>query len=173
MIFATTRLYARQLKEEDAPAFFELMSNPNVMNPIPQKPLNKEESAATLSELILLEKTSDTKIWALCERGYNDLIGFCGVLKNKEKQDEIAYRLVERSWSKGYGTEIAKGLIDFCFKEMKSDLVTADVYVENIRSIRILEKFFTAQKEFFNAEDNCVDRRYEVDKEEWSRMVSK
>src|ERR1043165_2657001 len=113
MIFETTRLYVRRLKQSDEPAFFELMSNPNVMNAIPQKPLNRTQSNSELAELILLEKSSDTKIWSLCKKGCNDLIGFCGVLKNDEKEDEIAYRIIETFWGNGYGTEITKGLIDY------------------------------------------------------------
>lgn len=166
-MFGTTRLYARQLEENDEAAFFELMSNPNVMDPIPQKPFDKAQSISKLAELILLEKTSDTKIWCLCERGCNDLIGICGVLKNDEGEDEIAYRIIERFWGNGYGTEIAKGLIDYCFVAMRSDLVTADVCVDNIRSVKILDRYFTVKKEFFNADDNCMDRRYILRRENW------
>ena len=167
MIFETHRLYIRRLEENDEAAFFELMSNPKVMNPIPQQPFNKAESVSKLSELIVLEKSSDTKIWCLCEKGCNNLIGICGVLKNDEKEDEIAYRIIETFWGKGYGTEIAKGLIDYCFINMKSDLVTADVCVDNVKSIKILDKYFTIKKEFFNTNDNCVDRRYILRKENW------
>ena len=167
MIFETPRLYVRQLEENDEAAFFELMSNPNVMNPIPQKPFDKAESISKLSELILLEKSSDTKIWCLCKKGCNDLIGICGVLKNDDKEDEIAYRIIETFWGNGFGTEIAKGLIDYCFVNMKSNLITADVCVDNVKSVKILNKYFTVKKEFFNAEDNCTDRRYVLKKENW------
>lgn len=167
MIFETTRLYARRLEKSDEAAFFELMSNPKVMNPIPKKPLSKAESNSKLAELILLEKSSDTRIWCLCEKGSHDLIGICGILKNDEKEDEIAYRILEPFWGNGYGTEIAKGLIDYCFVTMKSALVTADVWVDNVKSVKILSKFFTLKKEFFNAEDNCIDRRYILKKEDW------
>ncbi|MES2780507.1 MAG: GNAT family N-acetyltransferase [Bacteroidota bacterium] len=167
MIFETTRLYVRQLEENDEAAFFELMSNPNVMDPIPQKPLDKAESISQLTELILWEKSSDTKIWCLCEKGCNNLIGISGVLKNDEKEDEIAYRIIETYWGNGYGTEITKGLIDYCFVKLKSDLVTADVWVDNVKSVKILNKYFTAKKEFFNAEDNCIDRRYILKRENW------
>jgi len=167
MIFETTRLYVRRLEENDEAAFFELMSNPNVMDPIPQKPFNKAESISKLTELILLEKSSDTKIWCLCKKGNNDLIGICGILKNDEKEDEIAYRIIETYWGNGFGTEIAKGLIDYCFLDMKSDFITADVCVNNVRSIKILSNYFEVKKEFFNAEDNCMDRRYILRKENW------
>jgi [ribosomal protein S5]-alanine N-acetyltransferase len=167
MIFETTRLFVRRLEESDQDAFFGLMSNPNVMNPIPQRPFDRPQSASKLTELILLEKTSDTKIWSLCKKGCNDLIGICGVLKNDEKEDEIAYRIIETYWGNGYGTEITKGLIDYCFTHMKSELITADVCVDNVKSIKILNKYFTIQKEFLNAADNCMDRRYVLRKENW------
>ena len=89
MIFETGRLVVRQLGGMDAPGFFELMSNPNVMNPIPEKTLNKVQSDSRLKELIRMEKTSDTKIWCLCEKGDVHLIGICGVLKNDENQVEM------------------------------------------------------------------------------------
>jgi ribosomal-protein-alanine N-acetyltransferase len=143
------------------------MSNPKVMDPIPQKIFNKEESVLKLAELIVLEKTSGTKIWCLCKKGSKDLIGICGVLKNDEREDEIAYRIIETYWGNGYGTEITKGLIDYCFVTLKSDLVTADVCVDNIRSVKILNKYFSVEKEFYNAEDKCMDRRYVLRKENW------
>jgi [ribosomal protein S5]-alanine N-acetyltransferase len=167
MIFETTRLYVRHLEENDQAAFFELMSNPNVMHPIPQKPFSKAESISKLAELVSLEKSSDTKIWCLCKKGCNDLIGICGILKNDEQDNEIAYRMIETLWGNGYGTEIVKGLIDYCFVNMKLDFIAADVCVDNVKSIKILDKYFTIKKEFFNAEDNCIDRRYVLRKENW------
>ena len=167
MIFETERLFVRRLQESDADLFFDLMSNPNVMNMIPQAKLNKAESDSQLKELIQLEQSSDTKIWSLCEKATTEFIGFAGFLKNTDSEDEIAYRLREKHWSKGFGTEIAKGLIDFGFTKMDMELITADVFIENVKSIKILEKFFTAQKEFFNEEDNCIDRRYIVRRESW------
>ena len=164
MIFETERLFVRKLQESDSDLFFDLMSNPNVMNMIPQVVLNKEESDSKLKKLTELEHSSTTKIWSLCQKSNSEFIGFAGFLKNTDSEDEIAYRLRENHWNKGFGTEIAKGLIDFGFTKMNSNLITADVFVENIKSIKILEKFFTAQKEFFNTEDNCIDRRYIIKK---------
>lgn len=169
-ILQTPRLSVRHLAPTDAPAFFELMGNPHVMDPIPQKPLNKEDSDAKLTELIQLEKSSTTRIWGLCEKGSNTMIGICGVLKNDQGEDEIAYRIIESYWGKGYGTEITKGLIGYCFDCLKSDLVTADVCVDNARSVRILNKFMAVEKEFFNPEDNCTDRRYVLTRERWIKQ---
>lgn len=172
MILETKRLYARPLHERDASAFFALMSNPKVMEPIPQKPLNQKESTSTLTELIQLEKSSSTKIWGLCKKETNAFIGICGVLKNNEQQDEIAYRLLEQYWGNGFGTEIARGLIEYCFLKLNSTLVSADVYVNNVKSIKIVEKYFTVKNEFFNLEDNCIDRRYILSRESWLKLAT-
>jgi hypothetical protein len=42
---------------------------------------------------------------------------------------------------------------------MNSELITADVCVANVKSVRILNKFFEVQR-IFNVKDNCVDRHY-------------
>ncbi len=166
-IFENDRLFARKLEEDDKDSFFELMSNPNVMDPIPQKPFDKAGSDEKLAELIVSERSSPKRIWSLCRKGSNELIGICGVLKNEDNEDEVIYRIQERFWGNGYGTEIAKGLINYCFTEMKSEYITADVWIENLRSVRILNKYFTVKKEFFNEADNCIDRRYVLRREEW------
>ncbi|MBA3971390.1 MAG: GNAT family N-acetyltransferase, partial [Bacteroidetes bacterium] len=81
MIFETNRLSIQKLKSEDEISFFDLMSNPKVMELIPQVVLTKEQSDSTLQELILLERSSDTKIYALYEKESIEFIGFCGFLK--------------------------------------------------------------------------------------------
>ncbi len=51
-IFETTRLTIRRFKHSDASDFFDIMGNPNVMNPIPLKTLSQIESDEKLQELI-------------------------------------------------------------------------------------------------------------------------
>ncbi|NQY28807.1 MAG: GNAT family N-acetyltransferase [Flavobacteriaceae bacterium] len=60
-----------------------------------------------------------------------------------------------------------KGLINYGFSEKGCTKITADVYVENIGSTKILDKFMIPIKDFYNNEDKCMDRRYEVLKEDW------
>ena len=170
MIFETERLLVRKLNTNDSELFFELMSNPNVMNPTPQKVFTRIESNTKLTELISLEKSSKTKIWSLTEKENDSLIGICGFLKNNENDDEIAYRLIERFWGKGYGTEIAKGLIEYSFENLNFEKITADVNIDNKKSSRILDKFMKPIREFFNKENNCTDRRYEITKTDYNNV---
>ena len=158
-IFETERLYTRNLNKVDHETFYDLKSNPKVMNPLPRKVLNRLDSNKELERLIELEKSTSKTIWAICEKHNNELIGCCGFMKNNENNDEIGYQLRERFWGKGYGTEIAKGLIEYGFNVLNSSLITADVNSINKGSIKILNKFMKFEKEFYNENDNCIDQR--------------
>ncbi|WP_157961084.1 GNAT family N-acetyltransferase [Lutibacter citreus] len=167
MIFETERLLVRKLNIKDSDLFYEMMSNPKVMDPIPQKVFSRSESDAKLKVLISPEKGMNLKIWGLLEKRNNSFIGICGFLKNNENDDEIAYRLIERYWGVGYGTEIAKALVEYSFNILKVEKITADVNIENEKSAKILQKFMNPVKEFFNKSDSCTDRRYAITKTEY------
>lgn len=170
IIFKSNRLITRSFTLSDASDFFDMMGNPHVMHPIPLKPLSQKESNKKLKELIALyQKDSRRKIWAISLKNSSELIGLCGLIINNENENEIAYRFREKFWGFGYGTEIAKGLIDFGFKSLDFELITADVFIENKRSIKIIEKFLTFEKEFYNPTDKCTDRRYKLSKKDWSK----
>lgn len=173
VIFETERLVIRQFKAFDKVAFFDMMGNPNVMNPIPQNVFTKEESDEKLVELISYYKSnSEKKIWAISFKNNTELIGLCGLIINNENDNEIAYRFREKFWNYGYGTEIAKGLINFGFEKLNFQLITADAFISNKNSIKIIEKFMTFDKEFYNEKDKCTDRRYQLNKEIWSKKFN-
>ena len=160
MAFTTERLCSRPLLETDSNEFFDMMGNPNVMNPIPQQAMTLEESNAKLFRLI--HNPEEKTIWTICEKNNPEFIGLCALLINDEGQNEIGYRLREKYWGIGYGTEITKGLINYCFEELEMDLISADVNITNARSVKILEKYMIPVREFYNENDQCTDRRYKL-----------
>lgn len=169
--FETERLIIRSLSLTDTDAYFDMMCNKNVMRLIPRPVMDRNESNTHLSYLInQYQKKSDLNIWGIELKTTNEFIGLCGFLKSKEKTDEIGYRLREQFWRKGYGTEITKGLISHGFSKLNMSKITADVAVNNINSVKILEKFMTLQSEFFNSVDNCMDKRYVVLANNWKNL---
>ncbi len=145
-----------------------MMGNTNVMNPIPLKALSQEESDKKLNKLIkLYDLISNRRIWAIDLKNNSEMIGLCGLIHNNDNENEIAYRFREKFWGLGYGTEIAKGLIDYGFEKMNFELITADTYILNKNSIKIIEKFMLFDKEFYNQKDDCIDRRYKLTKKNW------
>jgi RimJ/RimL family protein N-acetyltransferase len=167
--FETERLIMRPLSESDTDNYFDMMGNPNVMNPVPVKTMNRAESDAHLADLLKLDHKGSKKIWAIDIKGGEKFIGLCAILKNDENDDELGYRFRERYWGVGYGTEATIGLIDLAFNTLGLEMIAADVNTANPRSMKILDKFLSPVREFFNEEGNCTDRRYHLRKEDWSK----
>ena len=164
-IFETERLIIRKLIKTDADAYFDMMGNPHVMHLIPRPIMSRVESDKHLYKFLGKDQMlSDTKVFGIETKDKHKLIGICAFLKNDDHEDEIGYRLREKFWRKGFGTEIAKGLINFGFEQLQMEKITADVAIQNLNSVKILEKLMVQTKEFFNESDNCIDRRYEIKK---------
>ncbi len=171
LIFETERLIIRQFLPADKDLFFDIMGNPKVMQSIPLATLTREESDLKLQEILSLYKIkSEKKIWAVDLKSNFEMIGLCGLIINNENENEIAYRLREKYWKYGYGTEIAAGLIKYGFQKLNFKLITGDVYIHNLESIKIIEKFMLFNKEFYNENDKCVDRRYKLYKKDWLKL---
>jgi len=93
IIFKTNRLIIREFNKSDTSDFFDMMGNPNVMDPIPSKTLSHAKSDEKLHELINNYRSdSDKKIWAINLKGNSELIGLCGLIHNNNNENEIAYR---------------------------------------------------------------------------------
>lgn len=162
IIFETERLVVRNLIIKDEHSFFEIMGDPQVRNPVPRKILSIDESFIQLKKFIKMDTLeAKTRVWGIAKKeDSNHIIGLCGFLTNDENDREIAYSLSKVFWGFGFGTEIVEGLIEYGFKILKVQKITADVNINNKKSIKILDKFMSPNKTFFNEEDNCYDVRY-------------
>ncbi len=171
-IFQTERLDINELKQKDYPFFVELLSAPEIIDPIPQPKWSLEEIQKQFEKFTnypVHPLDHEIVVWGVFEKNKEEVIGLCALLTNDEKDRELAYRFRKKYWGIGYGTEVAKGTIDFCFNQLDLHLITADVNTENIGSVKILEKFLNPIREFYNERDQCTDRRYHLKKENWSK----
>lgn len=170
MIFTTERLLITEFEEKDKGFFIELLSAPEIIDPIPQPKWSIEtiqDKFNTFTQYPQDPKLAEKVAWGVFEKDKPELIGLCALLTNDENQREIAYRFRKKYWGKGYGTEVARHMIHYCFTQLGLGLLTADVNIENVGSASILEKFFKPVKEFFNESDQCTDRRYVLTRESW------
>jgi len=55
---------------------------------------------------------------------------------------------------------------------MKTEKITADVDTNNLNSVKILGKFMSSEKEFFNKSDDCIERRYKTLKNNWLQQTT-
>ncbi len=175
MIFETDRLIIRNLNITDSEGFFDLHSNEKVMKMIPAKNLNFIESEKELKQRIsnYFNPNSKINVWAIEEKNTLSFVGLCAIINETGIGTEIGYRIREKYWRKGIGTEITKGLINFVFNSSNGKLIFADVSKSNIVSQKILKKFMDPVKETFNEEDNCIDIQYQIAKEHWLSSYEK
>lgn len=169
-IFETERLEIRRLGSFDKEYFAELFTDPKILELIPQKAFTEDQIKDRFNKDLNLELSDFNKQKCDCgifEKGKPEMIGLALFLINGDGEKELGYRFRANYWGKGYGTETVKGMLEYYFLQMSVNKVTADVNITNVGSVKILEKFMTPVKEFFNQRDNCKERRYELEKNNW------
>ncbi|MCH2044883.1 MAG: GNAT family N-acetyltransferase [Saprospiraceae bacterium] len=168
--FTTARLDVKEMCADDLDFFIELLSAPEIIEPIPQTSLPKEsiiKQFDNFSNYSSDPKNKEKVVWGVYEKNTTELIGLCALLTNDENQREIGYRFRQKYWGLGYGTELTRNMIEYCFSELGLEVLTADVSVKNRASVKILEKFFEPIREFYNEQDQCIDRRYVLHKKNY------
>lgn len=164
MIFETKRLLIRKLQVVDIEPFYELESNPKVLQYATGEPKNLEESKEDLKQLIVryTNKKNDFWIYAIERKSDNEFVGTVALVKDEEGNDEIGYRFIERYWGNGFATELCEGLIHYC-KSVGMKKLIGCVVDENIASAKILERFnFVAIEKFISDDIGLPETKYEL-----------
>jgi ribosomal-protein-alanine N-acetyltransferase len=169
-IFETERLIIRRLERIDKNYFAELFTDQKVLELIPQKAFAEHQITDRFNKSLNFE-LSDLKnqkcACGIYEKKNAEMIGLALFLINENNEKELGYRFRASFWGKGYATETTEGMLDYYFRQMNVNKVTADVNIANISSVKILDKFMKPVREFFNERGNCTDRRYELEKNNW------
>lgn len=163
MIFETNRLRVRKLIESDLNAFHKMQSNPLVMQYTTGIVKSLEGHRIEVNELISKYTLVDNSFWIYAIERKTDatFVGTVALVKNGEN-DEIGYRFLQEYWGKGFGTEVCKGLIDYCKKNNFVKLTAYAVDV-NIASKKILEKLhFKIVKKQIAEDLQLPETKYEL-----------
>ncbi|WP_428742231.1 GNAT family N-acetyltransferase [Tenacibaculum sp.] len=164
MIFETKRLLVRKLKHSDLEGFYELESNPKVLQYATGGPKNFEECKVDLDQLIKRydDVANDFWIYAVENKQSNNFIGTVALVKDEDGNDEIGYRFIERFWGNGFASELCGGLIHYCKSKGMKKLIGCVVDV-NVASAKILERFnFVAIEKFISDDIGLPETKYEL-----------
>ena len=139
----TDRLILREYVEDDAEAFFQLNSDPEVMRFVPDTSFINVGQAW---EILLAHPIADYRKYgfgrcACILKSTGENIGFAG-LKYLEAfgEVEVGYRLMRAHWGIGLATEAAIASVRFGFADLALKQIIGLVMPENIASVRVLEK---------------------------------
>lgn len=138
----TPRLILRQFTEADASLILTLNSDPEIVKYLHEPVLEtKAQAKKILDDIILPQYKNNLGRWAIHIKDNMDFIGWCG-LKYRPELDEIdlGYRLMQKAWGKGFATEAAQYSLEHGFKTLNLKLITGRAHIENLASIKVLEK---------------------------------
>ena len=96
----------------DIKPYNEMQSNPKVMQYVTGEVQTEKEHLIELNRLIGFynKEGNDFWIYAIDRKLDNQFIGTVGFCKDKEGDDEIGYRFLEKYWGLGYGSDLCKAL---------------------------------------------------------------
>ena len=145
MQLISSRLVFRFLHKSDLKEMHDLNSNPEV------EKYNTLGIPADISitKAILKDRINDNKIknariltFAIEEKGTDKFIGMFGFSfkHSRYSSAEIWYKFHPDYWNKGIATEAVSCALDYCFDELKLHRVEAGCAIDNLGSIRVLEK---------------------------------
>lgn len=107
-------------------------------------PKNIEETSNIITPWIAQNKLSVVKnyTFAIEKKSDAEFIGLFGLKLGSEKykRAEVWYKIHRNHWNKGYATEALNAVLNFGFKTLKLHRIEAGCAVDNLGSIRVLEK---------------------------------
>jgi ribosomal-protein-alanine N-acetyltransferase len=157
IILKTERLYLRQYKKEDIDSLHSIFSDAETMEYYPAL-FNLKQTRNWIKKNQERYDEDGYGLWGLCLKQTNELIGDCGLVKQKvdgKTEVEIGYHINKKYWSKGFATEAAKGCKEYGFQQLGLNKLISIIDPRNAPSIRVAEKIgFTKEKESFVFDKN-------------------
>ena len=143
-IIKTERLFLRNLEVNDWQAVNEYASDPEVVRYMDWGPNTEKETKEFIQRAMSTQKVKPRRIYSLAivVEKEDRLIGSCGInVSNPENREGwLGYCLDRNFWGKGYGTEVARVLMDFGFTELTLHRIFATCDPGNTASAHVLEK---------------------------------
>jgi len=142
IILETQRLILEIIEEDKLEELANLLANVNVHKFFP-KELNRQESLEFFEENCKRQSEDGISFWAVVRKDDLRFLGLCGLLKqiiDEKEEIEVGYRINDQYWGKGYGTEAAKGCIEYANNKLRLSSVISLIVHENKQSIRVAAK---------------------------------
>jgi len=161
----TERLYLRPLKTEDANEIFILRSHESV-NEFIKRPRAKtiDDALQHIEKINNNIENDESILWAISMKNDPKLIGtIClwNIVKEKDHA-EIGYELLPQFNGKGLMQEAFVKVIEYGFEKLQLKTIEAWLNVNNLRSIKILEK---------NNFKRDLEAENKMDKTEYTEMI--
>ncbi len=185
MHVTTTRLYIRDLREDDWQAMHELRTDHRVYRFNHFGPETEDATRTWVVETIKhnnrLPRLSHN--CAIVLQATNQVIGWIGFgvpdeTKAVQGNIDFGYALLPAWWHHGYMTEALGALLAFVFTTTRAECIFGECNVGNIGSARVMEKAGMRrvahyQNQDETAPDKLESYRYEIERSMWEKGQAK
>jgi RimJ/RimL family protein N-acetyltransferase len=138
----TERLELRDFREEDIEAVHSYRSDPQVTRLMFFGPDTSEDTREYLSSMVETQLAEPRWVWELAVVRAHDsrVIGGCDLTLEESHEADLGYILSREAWGRGYGTEIARALVERGFSDLGVGRIFATCDRENEASRGVLMK---------------------------------
>ncbi len=144
LFLETKNLIINAPESTDFHDLYTLQSDPDVMKYIGQGVRTETEVMSGLEKAIAHYKKYAFSLGSVIEKENQQFVGRAGLIylayDDNQPDIEVGYALIKDAWHKGYGTELAKALIDWGFTHLTIEKLVGIVKPDNKASRRVLEK---------------------------------
>jgi [ribosomal protein S5]-alanine N-acetyltransferase len=148
MILETQRLILKPILESELDTFHKILVDPYVRKYLCDDrilPLQQVEEMLKQSQKHFEEERFG--LWFIRIKGESEAIGFVGLWYFfEEKQPQLAYALLPKALKKGYATEAASKILEYCFDELGYEYLLASCDRPNLESQKVAERLGMRKK---------------------------
>lgn len=149
------RLIFRPLKEEDFEAIQSWAAVPENVRFMDWGPNSEEDTR------FFIESARLGSDFAVTLKSNGKVIGSCGIYLSMKETADMGWILHRDYWKQGYGSELARELVDYGFKSLKLHRITASCDAANYGSYRVMENIgMRREAHLLLARWNRVDEKW-------------
>lgn len=170
----TERLFLRELARTDAPALFDMRTDPRVMQHIGRPRPSAVSEVEELINTIHQDRLDNNGItWAISLRSGPELVGTIGYyrLKKEHFRGEVGYMLHPDHWRQGIMGEALEAVVHCGFHQLRFHSIEAMTDPRNAASNGLLAKHGFTQEALFR-EDFYWDGQF-LDTAVWSKLATR
>jgi ribosomal-protein-alanine N-acetyltransferase len=138
----TPRLILREIVPGDAGDLFSFLSDPEVQKYDSDPAMREMSEAVSAIEQIGKRFAAKQAIcWGIALKGENRVIGtFAFYFYQCYYKTDLGYTLARPYWQLGIATEALRALVRFGFETLRLHRINVDTRMDNIASVRLVEK---------------------------------
>ena len=147
-IIETSLLLLRPLHVDDFEDFYEYAQDPLVSSQGMWSPYESKDSAREDFNHICTLYDRGLMWWALEDHTSGKMVGRCELADYdpRDSHAELSYALHRDFWGRGYMTDAAQMVVRYGFEQLQLIRIGAQVFPDNLGSIRVLEKIGMTQE---------------------------